>query len=187
MIGRRPAAFAMKTLALLVAAALVSGSPAAAAPPSALKPELAGMGFLVGGWSAGRGQVADTGGASTGGSTFTAEAGGAALLRRDHTELFDKAGKPTGGFDQIMLIYPDAGAVHADYSDGTHVIHYASAQVEPGRSVTFLGAAQPGAPTFRLAYRLEGADHLRVEFSMAPPGASTFRPIATGVLTKAPS
>jgi hypothetical protein len=148
-------------------------------------PALAGAGFLVGDWTAGGGAVAETGGRATGRSRVTLEAGGAVLLRRDHTDLFDAAGKPAGGFDQIMMIYPEAGTLHADYSDGTHLIHYVSAQVEPGRAVTFTSAAAPGAPAFRLAYRLEAADELSVWFGMAPPGSADFKVIAQGELRRA--
>ncbi len=79
-----------------------------------------------------------------------------------------------------MMIYPDAGTLRADYSDGLHVIHHASALVQPGRSVSFTSAASPGAPTFRLAYTLVGADTLDIAFAMIPPGGDGARPIATG-------
>lgn len=115
---------------------------------------------------------------------MTSEAGGAIILRRDHTDLFDKAGRPTGGFDQVMTIYPEAGTIRADYSDGSQVIHYVSATVEPGAAVTFTSAASPGVPAFRLAYRLVAPDRLSVWFGMARPGGGDFRPIATGELRK---
>jgi hypothetical protein len=161
---------------------------AAAAPAWAadLQPALAPIGFLVGDWTSGEGKVAETGGTARGSSLITAEAGGAVLLRRDHTDLFDAAGKPMGGFDQIMLIYPEAGSLHADYSDGQHVIHYVSAEVSPGRSVTFTSAAQAGAPVFRLTYALKTATTLTVAFAMEPPGQSVFHPIATGELRRRP-
>jgi hypothetical protein len=165
--------------ALLLAAA-------AATAPAPLKPALAGMGFLVGDWSSGRGVVADTGGASSGVSTVTVEAGGGALLRRDHTELTDKAGKPSGGFDQIMLIYAEGDAVRAEYSDGAHVIHYATATVTPGRAVVFDTATGAPGPAFRLAYTLTAPRTLGVAFSIKPPGAPAYQPIATGALTKTP-
>jgi hypothetical protein len=141
------------------------------------------MGFLVGHWSGGAGVVSDTGGTSKGDSIVTAEAGGAALLRRDHTDLFDSKGKPTGGFDQIMLIYPEAGAIRADYSDGQHVIHYTSAMVTPGKSVVFTSAQGTG-PVFRLSYDLQSPDTLNVSFTMEPPGQTVFNPIATGTLKR---
>jgi hypothetical protein len=140
----------------LVAFGLLAGlvaMPASAQVPT-LGPGLAPIGFLAGHWTGSDGVVADTGGRARGQSTMTPEAGGAVLLRRDHTDLFDAAGKPTGGFDQIMMIYAEGGTLHADYSDGSHLIHYTSAVVTPGKSVSFLSASNPGAPTFKLTYDL---------------------------------
>jgi len=53
--------------------------------------------------------------------------------------------------------------------------------VVPGKSVSFATAPSPSAPTFRLAYALAGRS-LTVQFGMAPPGQTAFRPIATGTL-----
>ena len=106
------------------------------------------------------------------------------LVGRDHNVLYDAAGMPTGGFDQIMLIYPEAGAVHTDYTDGTHVIHYHHAEVTPGRAVVFTSDAPTGAPTFRLSHTLIAAGRLAMSFAMAPPGSATFQPIATGDVTR---
>jgi len=149
----------------------------------ALQPKLAGLGFLVGDWSSGHGQVADTGGTANGSSKMTVEAGGGVLLRRDHTNLFDRNGKPAGGFNQVMMIYPEAGTLHADYSDGTHIIHYVTAEVQPGHAVTFTSAVQPGAPVFRLAYELTAPDAMIITFGMIPPGGG-FQPIAVGTLRR---
>ncbi len=146
---------------------------------------LAGLSFLVGDWQAGQGQVADTGGTAKGRSAITLEAGGNVLLRRDHTDLFDKAGKATGSFEQVMMVYPEGGTLHADYSDGQHVIHYVNADVVAGRSVTFTSTSQPNAPTFRLQYSLAGPQTLNVIFQVASPGSVDFHPIATGSLTRA--
>jgi hypothetical protein len=158
---------------------------AVSAQTPVLKPGLQGLSFLVGRWSTPtRGKVAETGGASTGEVSFTPEAGGAVLLRKDHVRLFDAAGKPTGGFDIIMMIYPEAGTIHADYADGDHVIHYTSATLDPGRAVTFLSAPSPSAPTFRLAYALTRPNVIDITFSMAVPGSGDFHPIATGSATK---
>ena len=169
--------------------ALVSvllAGPAFAAPTRKLGPELEPLGFLVGTWAAGQGKVAATGGTATGRSAFSIEAGGGALLRRDHTSLKGADGKRAGGMDQVMLIYPEAGGLKADYSDGTHVIHYVEAQVTPGRSVVFRSAPQPGAPSFRLTYEAAPGDALAVKFEMAAPGQTEFKPVAEGQMTRRP-
>jgi len=175
----------MRRLALAIAAAASFGSTASAqTPPHA--PALSGLGFLIGRWTDGTGKVADTGGTSRGSSVISTEVGGAVLLRRDHTDLFDASGKAAGGFDQIMMIYPEGGSLHADYSDGVHIIHYRSAVVVPGQSVVFTSEAQPGSPVFKLSYALKAADTLDISFAMAPPGQTEFHAIATGALHRAP-
>jgi hypothetical protein len=174
----RPYIFA---LALVLAAA-----PVAAAETATPQPSVADIGFLVGTWGSGQGKVAETGGSSRGTSKITLEAGGSTLLRRDHTELFGADGKPGGSFDQIMLIYPEGGTLHADYSDGDHIIHYTSAVVVAGKSVSFTSSSPPGAPTFRLTYELTSPDTLTVRFETEPPGQTAFQPIASGTLRKMP-
>ena len=167
---------------ITTAALLLLATPALGAP--ALKPALQPLAFLVGKWDSGDGKVAETGGTSKGGSVVTVESDGSALLRRDHTELFDKAGKRAGGFHQTMIIYPDAGGIHADYVDGEgHAIHYVSAEVVAGKSVTFSSAPGQG-PVFRLGYETQSPDAITVSFGMTPPGQSEFRPIATGTLKR---
>jgi hypothetical protein len=153
--------------------------PANAVP---LAPPLSGLGFLLGTWS-GSGKVADTGGSSTGTSAFSAEANGTVLIRKDHTNLFGKDGKPAGGFDQLMVIYPENGAIHADYFDGAHIIHYGAAQVDPGRSVVFTTSSSPHSPAFKLSYMLRNGA-LAVDFAMAPRGVTTFRQVAAGTLKR---
>jgi hypothetical protein len=138
----------------LVCAVALAGFVASGVSAETPATGLAGLSFLVGDWQAGQGRVADTGGTSKGRSTVTLEAGGNVLLRRDHADLFSATGQPTGSFEQIMMIYPEGGTVHADYSDGTHVIHYVRTDIADGHSVTFTSAAQPNAPTFRLLYEL---------------------------------
>ncbi len=169
---------------LAFVAALAGSAVAARAQAPELKPELTGVGFLVGDWSSGKGVVAETGGTSTGSSRIGVAANGAVLLRQDRTNLFDKGGKPSGSFDQVMMIYPEAGTLHADYSDGTHVIHYIRADVVAGKSVAFSSASAPGAPIFKLTYTLTAPDTLGVSFGMTPPGGTSFVPIATGTLRK---
>ncbi len=162
--------------------AMFGGAAPAMAESPHLAPALAPIGFLVGHWVGDDGKVAETGGTSRGTSVITAEVGGAVLLRRDHTELRDAAGKPSGGFDLITMIYPDGGTLHADYSDGQHIIHYTSAEIAPGRSVIFTSSAATGAPRFRLSYTVEGPKTLALDFAMSPPGQSEYQPIAQGHL-----
>lgn len=151
---------------------------------TSLKPPLQPLSFLLGEWRSDDGKVAETGGTSKGGSRISAASDGWALLREDHTELFDKAGKQAGGFHQTMMIYPDQGGLHAEYVDGEgHAIHYVSAQVAAGKSVSFMSAAGQG-PQFRLSYELETPEVLKVTFGMIPPGQTEFRPIAAGTLRK---
>jgi hypothetical protein len=156
----------------------------ATAQTASLKPDLSAISFLVGNWSGGTENVADTGGTSRGSSTITSEAGGSVSLRREHTDLFGADGKPSGSFEQIVMSYPEGGTLHADYSDGEHIIHYTSATIEPGRSVVFTTSASPSAPSFRLSYEKTNPETLAIRFEMAPPGETEFHPIATGTLRK---
>lgn len=172
----------MKTVPLILAALLA----APACAQDAAKAPLADIAFLIGHWNSDDGKVADTGGTSKGSSNITLEANGHALLRRDHTGLFDANGNPMGDFDQIMLIYPENGTLHADYSDGQHAIHYTSATIVPGKSVVFSTAANAGAPVFQLSYALEDARTLSIDFGMIPPGQTTLHEIARGTATKTP-
>jgi hypothetical protein len=165
---------------ILVALPFAFVSPAFA--DTALKPPLAPLSFLVGNWKSDDGKVADTGGTSKGGSVISAGSDGWALLRQDHTELFDKSGKPAGGFHQTMVIYPDNGAIRADYVDGEgHAIHYVASEIVAGKSITFSSPPKE-FPVFRLRYELTAPGTMAVSFGMTPPGQSEFRPIAQGTL-----
>ena len=165
-----------------IVASLCLASPAVAQSP--LKPPLAPLGFLLGNWNSDDGKVPETGGTSKGGSIISAQSDGWALLRQDHTELFDKDGKPAGGFHQTMVIYPDNGAGHADYVDGEgHAIHYVSADIAPEKAVTFSSAPGHG-PQFRLRYELQSPGVVAISFGMIPPEQSEFHLIATGTLRK---
>ena len=84
----------------------------------------------------------------------------------------------------MMMIYAEADGVHADYADGSHIIHYTSASITPGHAVTFVTTSSPTTPTFKLSYVLSRPDVVDIAFSMALPGSTQFRPIATGSATK---
>ncbi len=158
--------------------ALMLTSPVFAAPP-VLKPALQPIGFLIGRWSGDAGK-AENGVTTKGVIDIEPAMGGAALQSRGHTDLSGAKGEPMGGFDQLLLVYPESGDLHADYFDGTHVIHYVSAVVDPGKSVTFATAITPGPPRFRLTYTLRAPAVLNIKFEMQPPGAPEFQTLASG-------
>lgn len=167
-----------RRVCLTAATTLLLTVPAAAADLSA---PLAPLGFLLGNWVAADGH-SEGGHVNHGTSTFEPAAQGTALLRQDHTEVFDASGHKIEDFGQVMLIYPDGGKLRADYFDGQHPIHYTTVSVEPQHSVRFETAPQPGAPSFRLTYVETAADTLSVKFEMSPPGQSGFQEIAAGTM-----
>jgi hypothetical protein len=174
----------LPSLAHVFVALAATAAPAAAQSPL-LKPELKGIDFLRGHWSTpSHGKVQDTGGSSAGDVDFTVEAGGSVLLRKDHVRLYNAAGDHTGDFDILMTIYAERGAVRADYADGDHIIHYTTAKIDPGRSVSFETAVSNGEPTFKLTYTLTRPSTLDIAFKAAPPGTTNFQPVATGSAVK---
>ncbi len=94
-------------------------------------------------------------------------------------------GKSIGGYDQMMLIYPEAGTLHADFLDGQHVIHYVRVEMIPNQTVTFATAEGTGAPVFHLTYSKTDANTVHIKFEMAPPGQSAFKTIAEGDVQRA--
>jgi hypothetical protein len=94
------------------------------------------------------------------------------VLRTSHAEYAAAAGKPASRHDDLMVIYPAAGAgARADYYDNEgHVIRYVVWSPAPGQAV-FLSEAAAGEPRFRLTYRLEASGVLKGEFAIALPSA----------------
>ena len=164
----------------LICAGMLTVALATPAAAQTLSAPLTGLSFLVGDWTGGGKSEHDT--TDKGVSSIQPVVGGNALLRRDHTDVSDKTGTLIEGFDQIMLIYPEGGTLHADYLDGTHVIHYTSAAIQPGQSVQFLTDNSASAPAFRLTYSKQAADTLAIKFEMQPPGATQFQTVAEGAL-----
>jgi len=156
---------------------LIAASAALAGPP----PELEPYAFLVGEWTAtGSGQP----GVGTGTATFTRTLQDHALVRTSFAEYPAASGRPATRHDDLMVLYAQSGAVHADYYDSEgHVIRYAVSSDAPGHAV-FVSEAAPGQPVFRLTYQRAG-DVLRGEFAIAPPAPRrTFEPYLTWESTR---
>ncbi len=166
-------------LMLFLFAALVAAAPAQA---QALSPPLAGLAFLVGDWSGTGKSENDT--TDKGTSSIRPVVGGNAMLRRDHNDVTDKAGKP------VEKLRPD----HADLSGRQHAARRLSrwrthdplcdGRRSARRSVRFETAPAAKAPAFRLTYAKSSADGLDITFEMQPPGAPAWIAVAKGTVTR---
>ena len=127
-------------------------------------PGWGGLDWLVGGWTA------EGGGAQqgSGGFTFTPEAGGQVLVRRNHADYPAQNGKPATRHEDMMVIEHQArGGLRATYwDDDGHVIHYEVRTPEPG-SAEFV-STDPIGPRYRLTYRRTPVG-LEGWFEVAPP------------------
>ena len=84
------------------------------------------------------------------------------------------------------MIYADGGKLRADYSDGTHVIHYTAVAVTPNKSVSFTSDGKTAGPVFKLIYEAKGDGAIAVSFSIKSPGQASFARVASGTLEAAP-
>ena len=79
--------------------------------------------------------------------------------------------RPSPSHEDLLVLYPEAGALRADYFDNEgHVIHYRATMANDGKNATFVSEPAPGAPRFRLSYALLAEDRVRVRFEIAPAG-----------------
>ena len=159
-------------LVTLVAAAHAADAPAAKIQSS---PGWAPLEFLIGEWD---GFGPD--GAPGGQFSVEPQAGGHALLRRNAADVRGSH------HEDVMLIYraPGSGfrAVYADNED--HVIQYSVTTSDDPRSAVFLSDEAPGAPRFRLTYRMKPDGTLAITFDIAPPGAKDFKTYLEGSAKK---
>ena len=125
--------------------------------------------FLLGEWDLGQG--GGTPGLATAGSfSLTPELGGQILLRKNHAEYAGALGKPPEIHDDLMMVFHEAGATKALYSDNEgHIIHYNVNPSSDGKQITFLSEKGPGQPQYRLIYENLGQDTINVVFEFAPP------------------
>jgi hypothetical protein len=141
---------------------LIAGACLAQAP--AAKDPLAPLAFLEGAWD---GVGTGAPGEGSGGFAFAREAGGKILVRRNHADYPATKERPAFHHEDLMVVFPEGGALKADYFDNEgHVIHYAIAA--EGEAACFLSEG-PG-PRFRLGYRKSGPDTVAITFEIAAPG-----------------
>lgn len=146
-----------------LAFALALGAGFQASAPADLK----ALEFLIGEWPArGGGQP----GQGAGTAAFTYAVQGRVMLRTSYAEYPPLEGKPVPRHDDLMVIYETGGAgLRADYYDSEgHVIRYVVRSPAPGQAV-FVSDPAPGAPGYRLTYRLGADGVLKGEFAIAPP------------------
>jgi hypothetical protein len=164
----------------LLAVALLTLAPAvhaAGAPPAQthLAEGWAPLSFLVGDW-----EGIDSGGKPSGRFSLEPQAGGHALLRRN---IADVQG---GHHEDVMLIYRAPGqGLRATYVDNeNHVIQYSVTTTDDPKTAVFLSDEMPGAPRFRLTYRMKPDGTLAIVFDIAPPGAKEFKTYLEGSARK---
>lgn len=161
----------------LVALALLLGAPPAVPAPPKGDPWLP-LRFLVGSWKAEAGGGRP--GEAVGGSfSFAIELDEKVAVRRSRAEFTPRSPDAAGTVHQdLMVIYPRKGGLHALYwDDEGHVVRY-SVRSEAGTVILESEPGQPG-PRYRLVYARRGADVVEIAFSIAPPGKG-FQPHVTG-------
>jgi hypothetical protein len=139
---------------------------------------------LLGEWTA-EGQGAP--GTGAGGATFSLDLQGRGMVRRSHSDYPAAEGRPAVHHEDLMVISPagQPGAAHAVYFDNEgHVIEYGASWSADGATLTFASGRQPGAPGFRLTYRVLAPDRVEVSFDVAPPGTDEFRRYVSGVMRR---
>lgn len=148
--------------AIPVLLTLLLASPTAAAPDP-----LATLDFLLGDWRAESAGPKD----ASGSSAFTKELQGRAIVRTSFAAYPAAGGRPASRHDDLMVIHAAGGeALRADYYDSEgHAIRYAVSVPATGEAV-FLSDSIPGAPRYRLSYRLLPDGVLDGRFDVAPPG-----------------
>lgn len=138
--------------------------------------------FLVGDWT---GVGTGAPGEGTGGTVFAFELGGKILVRKNWAKYPPKPGESVGpSHEDLMIIYPAAGAFRAVYFDNEgHVINYSvSFPGQANAAVLETEAGQPG-PRYRLTYELAASGALENVFWIAPPGGD-FKAYVQGTLKK---
>jgi len=96
---------------------------------------------------------------------------GRVLVRTNYAEYAASDRGPASRHDDLMVIYAENGAIHADYFDNEdHIIRY-TAQVRGATDVVFVSEARASEPRYRLSYSMGADGTLKGQFEIAPPGA----------------
>lgn len=151
---------------------------------SAQKPDWTAWKFLMGDWVSDGPAIQGSGAFS-----FRPELDGRVLVRRNRADLPASPEHSSASHADLLLLYPEAGALRAEYFDNEgHVIHYRASVANDGKSATFVSDPAAGAPRFRLSYALLAGERVRVRFEIAPPGQPDgFKTYVEGTVHRAPA
>jgi len=160
---------AMRRFAVFLGACLVAASarPVQAAGLKALE-------FLLGDWEA-----VGTSPGESGAFIFSLAVQEKVIVRTNYAQYPARDAQPATRHDDLMVIFPEDGALKADYFDSEqHVIRYVVTPHGP-TEVVFVSEPRPSEPRYRLTYALGADKQLKGTFEIAPPGAAEFKPYLT--------
>jgi hypothetical protein len=125
--------------------------------------------FLLGDWT---GEGVGVPGQGAGTFSFRPDLQKAILVRENHSEYPATKDRQAFSHDDLMIIYHESsGPTRAVYFDNeSHVIHYTVQFSGDSNTVTFLSDAIPMQPRFKLTYKKQDGNSLRISFYIAPPG-----------------
>ena len=104
--------------------------------------------------------------------SFEPDLGGKVWVRRNHAEYPSQNGGPAAVHEDLMVVYfdPASKETRAFYTDTEgHTIPYAVTFAADRKTVTFVSAAQPKEPRYRLTYVLLEPGRMSVTLETAPP------------------
>jgi hypothetical protein len=133
---------------------------------------LAPLQFLVGDWQGqGSGKPGDS---TAGGFTYDYDVQKHVLVRKNFAEYAAKNERGAQRHDDLMVIYPENGALKAMYWDNEgHVIRYLVTAPATGLAV-FTSEAGAG-PRFRLSNKLEADGSMSIAFDIQGPTDKGFK------------